>query len=256
MHRLIRAVALGLTAALLSIHAVAAPDNPFRNTRNTPLPLAANPGRRRHLDDTVGSTAPCNGAGHATTPRTCACGRYSAPPAEGRSSNARPVRLPLQWCTPRAAGWCCPTERAVGTEEMGNPQNALRFEFVDWSASDEAALKTYLTTAYAKARYLYGAPAFNITVKIIQDDSIDELQGGVYDATNNEIRIPPLTDNFPEDSFVLLMLVLRAFHDDIAIAYDAWEDGFGPLRRHRPSQCIAQFRPEDRGLSTRCRSTG
>jgi len=233
MHRPIRTAALALTAALLSAHAVAAPANPFKNTRNTPFAARCTgpQGAIVISDDGVGPASAARGSALATQHSAANLAHAAATVRRlqkaGLQSAEAEVRLPRLVVHTRGGELVLPDlERAVGTEEMGNPQNALQFEFVDWSAADEAALKTYLTTAYAKARYLYGAPAFNITVKIIQDDSIDELQGGVYDATNNEIRIPPLTDNFPEDSFVLLMLVLRAFHDDIAIAYDAWEDGF------------------------------
>ncbi len=109
---------------------------------------------------------------------------------------------------------------------LGDPANDLTFVFENWDPSEEAALRDYLNVAYPKAKLIYGPPAFNITVKIIRDPSIQELQGGVYDATNNEIRMPGLTGNFPEDTFILMILVLHAFHDDVALFYDAWEQGF------------------------------
>ncbi|MEI6504149.1 MAG: hypothetical protein WCP21_24310, partial [Armatimonadota bacterium] len=108
---------------------------------------------------------------------------------------------------------------------LGASTNNLTFEYVGWSASDQAALKTYLATAYPKAKQVYGPPAFNLTVKIIQDNTVDAVQGGVYDATANEIHIPPLSGNFPEDTYILLVLVLHAFHDDAMLYYDAWEEG-------------------------------
>lgn len=109
---------------------------------------------------------------------------------------------------------------------LGAPGNQLRFEFQGWSEADRTSLETYLAVAYPKARLVYGPPAFNITVKIIQDSSVRDIQGGIYDATTNEIRMAPLSGNFAEDTFVLLQLVLRAFHDDAALFYDAWEEGF------------------------------
>jgi len=112
------------------------------------------------------------------------------------------------------------------TAAIGAPTNNLSFEFQGWSDADRAALQGYLNTAYLKAKLIYGPPAFSNTVKIIQDTTIQSIQGGVYDVTNNEIRIPPLTGNFPEDTYILLMLVLNAFHDDAIFYYDAWEQGF------------------------------
>ena len=116
--------------------------------------------------------------------------------------------------------------RSMAVGDLGSPANQLTFEFEGWSEPDKALLEAYLAAAYPKARLVYGAPAFNITVKIIRDDTITELQGGIYDATANEIRMPSLIGNVPEDTFILMLLVLRAFHDDVALFYDAWEEGF------------------------------
>lgn len=114
--------------------------------------------------------------------------------------------------------------RQVGAT-IGDPANNLTFQFEGFSASDETALRSYLDGAYPKAKLIYGPPAFNMTVKIIQDDTISAVQGGTYDPATNEIRIPTLTGNFPEDTYVLLLLVLNAFHDDAVLYYDSWEQG-------------------------------
>ncbi len=108
---------------------------------------------------------------------------------------------------------------------IGSPLNQLTFRFSGWSAADQAALQAYLSNAYPKMRQVYGPPAFNLTVTIVQDTTIHPLQGGVYNASTNEIRMAPLIGNFPEDTFVLCLLVLHAFRDDAALYYDAWEDG-------------------------------
>lgn len=108
---------------------------------------------------------------------------------------------------------------------IGNPTNRLTFQFEGWSAADQTALNAYLTNAYPKIRLLYGPPAFNMTVKVVRDTTIHPLQGGVYNASTNEIRLPPLSGNFPEDTFVLCLMVLHAFRDDAALYYDAWEYG-------------------------------
>lgn len=108
---------------------------------------------------------------------------------------------------------------------IGAATNNLTFTFEGWSTSDQAALKGYLTKAYPKAKLIYGPPAFDMTVKIIQDSTISDVQGGVYNASTNEIHLPPLTGNFPEDTYILMLLVLHAFHDDAMLYYDAWEQG-------------------------------
>lgn len=115
------------------------------------------------------------------------------------------------------------TRQVGGT--IGAPTNDLTFQFQGFSSSDEAALRSYLDGAYPKAKLIYGPPAFSNTVTIIQDDTISAVQGGTYDPATNEIRIPTLTGNFPEDTYILLLLVLNAFHDDAALYYDSWEQG-------------------------------
>jgi len=108
---------------------------------------------------------------------------------------------------------------------IGDASNNITFQFVGWSQADRAALETYLNEAMPIARSIYGPPAFDIAVQVIEDDELHELQGGTYDVTNNELRLPPLSGNFPEDTFVLIMLVLNAFRDDVALFFDSWEQG-------------------------------
>jgi len=114
--------------------------------------------------------------------------------------------------------------RAAG-EKLGEPTNELRVSFEGFSQADETALTDYLSRALPAAYNVYGRPAFDLDVTIRLDADLATIQGGVYDATTNEIRMAPLSGNFPEDSFVLLILVLQAFHDDAALFYDAWEQG-------------------------------
>lgn len=115
---------------------------------------------------------------------------------------------------------------AVSTAAVGDPANQLTFTYEGWSAAGQATIEAYLATAYPKARLYFGPPAHALTIKIIRDDTIADIQGGTYDTSTHEIRMPEWTGSYAEDSFVLLMLVLRAFHDDAALYYDAWEEGF------------------------------
>ncbi len=112
---------------------------------------------------------------------------------------------------------------------IGDPNNNITFEFEGFSTRDETMFRSYLDRAMPMARVVYGPPAFDITVKVIQDDQLHALQGGTYDVTTNELRLPPPPQsggrNVPEDTFVLMLLVLNAFHDDVALFYDGWEQG-------------------------------
>jgi len=114
---------------------------------------------------------------------------------------------------------------ATGTK-LGEPTNELRFTFEGFTTGDRAALQAYLEQALPKAYSIYGRPAFDLDVKVILDPELHVLQGGVYDSAANEIRMSTLSGNLPEDSFILMILVLYAFHDDAAFFYDAWEEGF------------------------------
>jgi hypothetical protein len=117
-------------------------------------------------------------------------------------------------------------QRALDRRQaIGDAGNQIRFDFEGWSRADRLALQAYLDRAVPVALTVYGPPAFDITVKIIRDASLRELQGGTYDISTNELRLPPLSGNEPEDTFVLIMLVLNAFHDDVALFYDSWEEG-------------------------------
>ncbi len=141
--------------------------------------------------------------------------------------SAARARFPRMMYRVRNGGLVLPNlVRALQTGTgIGNPANQLTFQFRGWSTADRTALQAYLNNAYPKMRLVYGPPAFNMTITIVLDTSIHPLQGGVYNATTNEIRLPPLSGNFPEDTFVLCLMVLHAFHDDVAFYYDAWEGG-------------------------------
>lgn len=110
--------------------------------------------------------------------------------------------------------------------QIGDAGNQLRFVFQGFDEGTRASLEAYLATAVPVARRIYGPPAFDLTVRIVNDSTVQDLQGGYYDVTANEIHLAPLTGNFAEDTFVLIKLVLHAFHDDTIFFFDAWEEGF------------------------------
>lgn len=115
--------------------------------------------------------------------------------------------------------------RATGAA-LGAPTNTLRFTFEGFSEAEELSLRDYLARALPVAYSVYGRPAFDLDVTVILDPELNSLQGGVYDASTNQIRLAPLSGNFAEDSYIFLILVLQAFHDDVAFFYDCWEEGF------------------------------
>ncbi len=115
----------------------------------------------------------------------------------------------------------------VTGRQVGDPANEIRFSFEGWEGfeADRDAFQAYLANAVPVARQVYGPPAFDLDVKVILDPELQSIQGGTYDTATNEIRIPEPSGNFTEDSFVLMLLVLRAFRDEALIFFDAWEEG-------------------------------
>ena len=146
----------------------------------------------------------------------------------GLKSPDAQVRFPRMVYHLRNGRLVCPdlTRLQQTDGQLGSPTNEITFQFSGFPDNDEQALRAYLQGAVPKARLIYGPPAFDLTVTVVQDNAIQSIQGGFYDTATNEIHLPPLSGNFPEDSFVLLMLVLGAFHDEVAFFYDAWEQGF------------------------------
>lgn len=157
---------------------------------------------------------------------------------------ARPLRLlasrgilrgPVDPRFPRIAVHATPSGQLVLPElaytmqtgqAIGSPDNQIRVTFQGFDAGVQSAFERYLQTALPVARSLYGPPAFDLDVTVINDPSVTNLQGGYYDVSTNEVHMAPPTGNFEEDTFVLLKLLLHAFHDDAFMFFDAWEDGF------------------------------
>lgn len=102
---------------------------------------------------------------------------------------------------------------------------SITFAYSGWTTTERQQLSAYVNAVYPVITSIYGAPASTITVTIIKDSALQNILGGVYVPALNEIHLPPIQD-LSRDTYVLATLIVRAFHDDIAIAYDAWETGF------------------------------
>ncbi len=213
----------------------------WRNTRNTPFSAATNgpqgaivvqeplhpaasdllpATREQRIHEAIAAQHPISALNQAVRAARFLKRNHLA----GRRSDPRFPRLIVHT---RGGRLLLPNlQRAIDTgQAIGDPGNTITFTYEGWSGPDQQALESYLQTAMPVARSVYGPPAFNITVNIIQDSTLHVLQGGTYDVTTNELRLPPPSGNFPEDTAVLMMLVLEAFHDDVALFYDSWEEG-------------------------------
>lgn len=144
--------------------------------------------------------------------------------------------------------------------ELGNPDNRLTFSYTPaagdetgaaWSTTQQQQLSAFLASAEATILRVFGPPAYPLTVRLVHDPSLSSLNMGVYDATNNEIRLelnndidhdnPLLTPLDERDLYVLTLLVLKAYRDDAFLYYDCWEDG---MERAAQLLVISEVKPE------------
>jgi len=102
---------------------------------------------------------------------------------------------------------------------------SITFAFSGWTATEQQQLTTYVNAVYPRIVSIYGPPASTIRVTIVRDPALKSILGGVYLPALNEIHLPPIQD-FSRDTYALASLIVRAFHDDIFINFDAWETGF------------------------------
>ena len=230
-----RSLTIALIAALLAMMSVSAHASPFRNVVNEPFATVSN-GPQGAIVVEDGPMRPAGAASVSLAIRS----QHSPGMLErahhtlqlmqrlGLKSPRARVAFPRRLVHVRDGSIVAPDlmrTRAAGAQ-IGGPTNTLSFTFEGFSAADETALSDYLDRALPVAYNVYGRPAFTLNITVTLDPEIDALQGGVYDASANEIRMAPLSGNFVEDSYILLILVLQAFHDDAAFFYDSWEEGF------------------------------
>ena len=137
--------------------------------------------------------------------------------------------------------------------QPGNPDNDFTLVYepapgdetaVQWTRpqlegeGESLGLRSYVERVMPILRDLYGPPAFPNQVRIVHDPTLHLLESGVYNASTNEIRLKLLYDSAPEipdptlsplddfDFYNLTLLLLRAFHDETLLFYNAWEEGF------------------------------
>ena len=116
-----------------------------------------------------------------------------------------------------------PTSFTRATRQFGG--GTITFAYSGWTTTEQQQLSAYVNAIYPIITSIYGAPASTITVTIVRDPSLQNVLGGAYLPALNEIHLPPIQD-FARDTYVLASLIVRAFHDDLYLAYDVWETGF------------------------------
>jgi len=135
------------------------------------------------------------------------------------------------------------TAQATATA-IGDPTNNLTFQFSGFPSADQAALEAYLQTAYPKMRLVYG-----LQRSIRPSPSSKTTPCRRYRAESmTSPRTRSAFHRYPElrgGHLHLCLLVLHAFHGEVALYYDIWEEEWRELR-------LLLFRPcrEYRGLQS------
>lgn len=125
----------------------------------------------------------------------------------------------------------------------------LAFQFQNFSSTTEARLRSFLATAMPVLVDLYGSPITSPpggtrTVTIVLDEGLEALDGGVYDAATDTIRLPEFVPTRGFDWFNLLHQVLHAFRGPLLLSFPAWEEGMA-----RAAAIIAAKRLRDQGIT-------
>jgi len=126
---------------------------------------------------------------------------------------------------------------------------SLTFQFQNFPAAIEARLRSFLQTAMPLLTDLYGPPITSPpgstrTVTVVLDESLQALDGGVYDAATDTIRLPEFVPTRGFDWFNLLHQVLHAFRGPLLLSFPAWEEGMA-----RAAALIAAKRLRDQGAA-------
>ncbi len=261
-----RGIGLCLATAMLVVAAHA--ENGYQNVVNRRFDTIANGPLGGVVVDVADPARPVERASRLRGPAHRAAGRRAVPAwfklLQDRrllpANQPAPV-LPLTVFQRQAGRLVQPDlARARQAGTIGQDSNRLTFDFTTpagdptasaWSATQRATLESYLAAIEPIVLRIYGAPAFNTTITVVHDPSLNSLNMVAYDATANQIRLellndvdsadPTLTGLDAYDLYVLTYGVLKAYHDDAALYYDAWEDG---LVRAAQLLVIAEARPD------------
>ncbi len=125
----------------------------------------------------------------------------------------------------------------------------LQFRFENFPSTVEAQIRSFLTRAMPVLTDIYGPPIASPpgatrTVTIVLDEALDALDGGVYNAVTDEIRLPEFVPQRGYDWFNLLHQLLHAFRGPLLLSFPAWEEGHA-----RAAAMIAAVRLRGQGVA-------
>jgi len=113
---------------------------------------------------------------------------------------------------------------------QGYGAGALQFRFENFPSAVEAQIRSFLDRAMPILTEIYGQPVTSPpgstrTVTIVLDEALEALDGGVYNAAADEIRLPEFVPQRGYDWFNLLHQILHAFRGPMMLSFPAWEEG-------------------------------
>jgi hypothetical protein len=125
----------------------------------------------------------------------------------------------------------------------------LQFRFENFPSAVEAKIRDFLNRAVPVLVEVYGPPITSPpgstrTVTIVLDEALDALDGGVYNAAADEIRLPEFVPQRGYDWFNLLHQLLHAFRGPLMLSFPAWEEG-----QARAAAMIAAIRLRGQGVA-------
>jgi hypothetical protein len=125
----------------------------------------------------------------------------------------------------------------------------LQFRFENFPSAVEAKIRDFLDRAIPVLVEVYGPPITSPpgstrTVTIVLDEALDALDGGVYNAAADEIRLPEFVPQRGYDWFNLLHQLLHAFRGPLMLSFPAWEEG-----QARAAAMIAAIRLRGQGVA-------
>ncbi len=125
----------------------------------------------------------------------------------------------------------------------------LQFRFENFPSTVETKIRDFLSRAMPVLVEVYGPPITSPpgstrTVTIVLDEALDALDGGVYNAAADEIRLPEFVPQRGYDWFNLLHQLLHAFRGPLMLSFPAWEEG-----QARAAAMIAAIRLRGQGVA-------
>jgi len=140
------------------------------------------------------------------------------------------------------------TDQAPSRGRQNFGAGSLQFRFENFPSAIESQIRSFLERAMPVLTEIYGSPITSPpgstrTVTIVLDEALDALDGGVYNAATDEIRIPEFVPQRGYDWFNLLHQILHAFRGPLMLSFPAWEEGHA-----RAAAMMAAIRLRGQGL--------